>query len=332
MTTGPFVTEMDQPPDRPATLPAALFPLEGAAAVAVEEPEIAAPPPPALPPGRSNPGRVGIRLLGAALLGLLGLAGALAVERLVADLLADPGWLGAMALVLVALGGAGTALWVGWEIVALRRLGQVDAMRSLARAAAGGDAKAADQVVAAYRRLHPDGVARVSDAMADRVDTEDVVPLLEIHVQRDIDARSRAVITATAKRTAMVTAISPFVLLDLAATAGLNIRMVRRISEIQGNRPGFLATLSLLRRVAASLILAGGVEALDQQIGDFLGAGLLRSLGRRAGEGLVNGMMTVRIGVAATKQCRPLPYLRDAPPTVLATAREVFGTAAKPPG
>jgi len=40
----------------------------------------------------------------------------------------------------------------------------------------------------------------------------------------------------------------------------------------------------------------------------ILGGSILGKLSRRFGEGLVNGALTARVGVAAMEVCRPLPF------------------------
>ncbi|HBT70117.1 MAG TPA: TIGR01620 family protein, partial [Agrobacterium sp.] len=39
-----------------------------------------------------------------------------------------------------------------------------------------------------------------------------------------------------------------------------------------------------------------------------LGHGLASKLSARLGEGVINGLMTARIGIAAMDLCRPLPF------------------------
>jgi putative membrane protein len=40
----------------------------------------------------------------------------------------------------------------------------------------------------------------------------------------------------------------------------------------------------------------------------ILGGSILGKLSRRFGEGVVNGALTARVGVAAIEVCRPLPF------------------------
>ncbi len=324
MSRDPFIVPLPEEGARPAP-PPSVVPLDNVEARPVDED---APPPAEAPLGpRRRWGRLGLRLLVGALFGLLVIAlGDWAVGT-AARLMASDSWFGWVAVTLVAIGGVGFMLWCGWEIVALRKLGRVDAIRSLARTALGGDRAAAAAVIAEMRRLRAGDTTlfRRLEAEEDAVrDPADLLAMLESTVQRPVDAACRAAIAATARRTALITAISPFALLDMVATMALNLRMIRRVAEIQAGRPGLFATLALIRRTVAALLIAGGVEAIDDYVGAFAGSGLVRSLGKRAGEGAINGLMTIRIGIAAMRVCRPLPYLRDKPPGMMAVARDVF--------
>ena len=87
-----------------------------------------------------------------------------------------------------------------------------------------------------------------------------------------------------------------------------NVRMVRRIAEIYGAHAGFFGSWRLLRMVAAHLLATGLVAVGDDMIGSVAGGHLLARLSRRFGEGVVNGALTARVGIAAMEVCRPLPF------------------------
>ena len=46
----------------------------------------------------------------------------------------------------------------------------------------------------------------------------------------------------------------------------------------------------------------------DDLIHSVAGGGLLSKISRRVGEGVINGALTARVGVAAIEVCRPLPF------------------------
>ena len=51
------------------------------------------------------------------------------------------------------------------------------------------------------------------------------------------------------------------------------------------------------------------------------------------GEGVLNGLMTARFGLAAIAVCRPLPFLREEPPRLGDVAGELLTSAgAEAPG
>ena len=58
------------------------------------------------------------------------------------------------------------------------------------------------------------------------------------------------------------------------------------------------------------------MAAGDDLIHTMAGGGILAKLSRRFGEGLVNGALTARVGIAAMEVCRPLPFLSQPRPKV----------------
>ena len=91
-----------------------------------------------------------------------------------------------------------------------------------------------------------------------------------------------------------------------------NVRMVRRIAEVYGAHAGFFGSWRLLRMVATHLLATGAVAVGDDLIGSVAGGHVLARISRRFGEGVVNGALTARVGIAAMDVCRPLPFARAA--------------------
>ncbi|HHX90382.1 MAG TPA: DUF697 domain-containing protein, partial [Paracoccus sp.] len=73
-------------------------------------------------------------------------------------------------------------------------------------------------------------------------------------------------------------------------------------------RPGTLGFLRLARNVIAHLAITGALAAGDEFVHQMVGQGLAARLSAKLGEGIVNGMMTARIGIAAMETSRPLPF------------------------
>ena len=64
----------------------------------------------------------------------------------------------------------------------------------------------------------------------------------------------------------------------------------------------------LTRAVMAHLVATGAVAVGDDMLEPLLGGSILGKLSRRFGEGVVNGALTARVGVAAIEVCRPLAF------------------------
>ena len=72
--------------------------------------------------------------------------------------------------------------------------------------------------------------------------------------------------------------------------------------------PGTLGFFRLARGVLAHLAVTGVIAAGDDFVHQVVGQGLAARLSAKLGEGVVNGMMTARIGIAAMETARPLPF------------------------
>lgn len=263
------------------------------------------------------------RLFGAALLALAGFWATLAAWDFAAGLLARSPVLGGIAAALLALVLGGLVLLALRELAALARLRRVDGLRRAAEAAlAGADLGAARQVAARLGRLYAgrrelaSGRARLARPGPEVFDAEGLLGLAEAELLAPLDAAARAEVEAAARMVATVTALVPLALADVAAALTANLRMIRRIAEIYGGRAGLVGGWRLTRAVLAHLVATGALAAGDDLIGSVAGGGLIGKLSRRFGEGVVNGALTARIGVAAIEVCRPLPFVAARRPGV----------------
>ena len=64
------------------------------------------------------------------------------------------------------------------------------------------------------------------------------------------------------------------------------------------------------------MVATGAVAVGDDMLEPILGGTVLAKLSRRFGEGLVNGALTARVGVAAMEVCRPMPFSDGRKPKV----------------
>jgi putative membrane protein len=74
--------------------------------------------------------------------------------------------------------------------------------------------------------------------------------------------------------------------------------------------------IRLMREVIAHLALTGGMAAGDSLIQQVLGHGIAAKVSVRLGEGVLNGLLTARLGLAAIEVTRPLPFAALPPPTL----------------
>ena len=278
---------------------------------ATPDPVLEPPPPAVAAPRRSWPMRIFLAAAGL----LVTMAVGLWTDALIRSLFERADWLGWVAVALAAAAVAALLVIILRETIALRRLGSIERIREAAESAIrSNDAKAARAVVSEVSTLvaaNPETAAgrRAMAALdGDIVDGANYVRVAEAELLGPLDAKARTLVLDAAKRVSVVTAVSPRALVDLSYVVFESARLVRRIAELYGARPGKLGFFRLARAVIAHLAVTGAIAAGDEAIQQVVGQGLAARISSRLGEGVVNGAMTARIGIAAIETVRPLPF------------------------
>ena len=201
------------------------------------------------------------------------------------------------------------------EMAAFGRLSRLDGLRHSATEALAHDdlnaaREATDRLVRLYKGREDTrwGRERLAELRGDQLDATGLLGVAEAELLASLDIAAQCEVEAAARQVATVTALVPLALADVAAALTSNLRMIRRIAEIYGGRSGFFGSWRLTRAVLSHLVATGAVAVGDDMLEPILGGSLLGKLSRRFGEGLVNGALTARVGVAAMEVCRPLPF------------------------
>lgn len=247
----------------------------------------------------------------------------LAADRLIRDLFAANPWLGWVGLGVLGAFIVAILALAAREIFALRRLRVLDALREdAARATADNDQHRARRLVDDLTGIYagrPD-LARARQSLAEHVphlfDGHEIVALAERSLMAPLDARAKTLTAASARRVALVTAVSPRALVDIAFVIYESVRLAGAIAGLYGARPGFFGFWRLTGSVLAHLAVTGGLVLTDGIVEQLVGQGLAAKLSARLGEGVVNGLMTVRVGIAAMRVVRPLPFETQPQPVV----------------
>ncbi|RWL91571.1 MAG: TIGR01620 family protein [Mesorhizobium sp.] len=279
-----------------------------------DEPDIetAAPPPATAPRERSLLARLFFGALGV----LVSLAVGLWADQLIRDLFARAEWLGWLAAGMAGIALLSLLVILIREFLAIARLAVVEKMQKRALdAVARDDPKAARALVdelSAFVAAKPETAAgrrSLAELRGEIIDGANLVRLAETEILEPLDARAKIMILEAAKRVSLITAVSPRALVDVAYVVFEAGRLIRRMSELYGGRPGTLGFFRLARGVLAHLAVTGSIAVGDSFVQQIVGHGLAAKLSAKLGEGVVNGMMTARIGIAAMETARPLPFI-----------------------
>ena len=270
-------------------------------------------------------------LFWSALGGLVALAIGLGVTQLIENLFDRSralGWLGAT---LAALAGLAFAAIVLREALGLWRLGSIEKLRRRGAQTLLSDDRTAGRAVVRDMLALAGGMPRLARARArleghleDIIDGADLVRLAERELMEPLDRDARRIVSDAAKRVSLVTAVSPRAAVDMLFVLVSALTVVRRLAYLYGGRPGTLGVMRLMREVVAHLALTGGMAAGDSLIQQVLGHGIAAKVSVRLGEGVLNGLLTARLGLAAIEVTRPLPFATLPAPTLSDVAGDLL--------
>ncbi|KIZ40893.1 MULTISPECIES: TIGR01620 family protein [Rhodopseudomonas] len=247
--------------------------------------------------------------------GLVSLAFWLWVSRLIGDLFAQSQTLGTIGFVLAALAGGSLAVIIGREAYGLIRLAKIEQLHARAATVLLTDNRAEGRAIIRellkLEHTNPQlarARATLTKHIDDIIDGADLIRLAERELLTPLDQEARALISKAAQRVSLVTAISPKALIDVVFVLIATVRLVGQLARLYGGRPGAIGMIKLMRQTISHLAITGGIAIGDSVVQQLVGHGLAAKLSSKLGEGMLNGMLTARLGLAAIDLTRPLPF------------------------
>ncbi|MEQ6916710.1 TIGR01620 family protein [Halomonas aquatica] len=260
--------------------------------------------------------------------GSLGL-GALEAGRILYAASLGGDWLagGWSLLLLLALGLGGSA--VLRELWHLRRLTRHARLRDQLAALPEATPTQARSLAQQLRRDlaldddHPHWQAFLA-AREPHHDGREVRALLDHHLLAPRDRAARRLISRMSGETAVMVAVSPLTLVDMALVAWRHLAMVDRLCRLYGLKLGYAARLRLLRSVLYQMAFAGASEIAGDASMEMLSTNLAGKLSTQAAQGLGIGLMGARLGLRTQHLARPLAFSEGEAPRMADLRRDLW--------
>ncbi len=263
--------------------------------------------------------------------GLTLMGAGLGVYNLIADLFSRSAGLGYTGAVLAAVAALALAVIIGREAFGLARLATIEKLHARAQAVLASDDRDGSRAVVRDLLALSKETPRLAHARAtleshvgDIIDGADMIRLAERELMTPLDREARRLVSTAAQRVSVVTAVSPRALVDILFVFAVALRLVRQLALLYGGRPGTLGMIGLMKQVLSHLVVTGGMAASDSLVQQVLGHGVAAKLSSRLGEGVLNGLLTARLGLAAIEVTRPLPFTALPQPALTDLAKDLL--------
>ncbi|OPY95520.1 hypothetical protein A5906_08005 [Bradyrhizobium sacchari] len=270
-------------------------------------------------------------LLWSGLAGLTLLGTGLGVVHLIEDLFARSETLGFVGLSFAFVTALALAVVIGREAFGLARLATIEKLHQRAAAVLASDDRKESRVIVQdlLKIAHQNpqlarARATLESHAGEIIDGADMIRLAERELMSPLDAEARRLVSSAAQKVSIVTAVSPRAAIDVLFVFVAALRLIRQLAYLYGGRPGALGMIRLLRHVIAHLAITGGMAASDSLVQQMLGHGIAAKLSQRLGEGVLNGLLTARLGLAAIDVTRPLPFAALPPPKLSDLATDLL--------
>ncbi|OEF03909.1 YcjF family protein [Vibrio genomosp. F10] len=156
----------------------------------------------------------------------------------------------------------------------------------------------------------------------------EVIELYESIVVKQFDQKAAQIVTKHACESAVLVAVSPLALADMALVAWRNLKMIDSLAALYGVELGYWSRLSLFKMVLINMAAAGASELAVDASMDLLSMDLAGKLSARAGQGIGVGILSARVGLKAIALLRPMAWHKENALTLSTIRKQIVSKVA----
>lgn len=120
------------------------------------------------------------------------------------------------------------------------------------------------------------------------------------------DKLAQQLIYNFASQNAVATSLSPFATIDMLIMFNRCLALLDRLTQLYGIELNYLQRIKFIKQIFNLTLIAGASEAVSDMSIEILTSGIVTTLSKKAGQGLLMGLLTARLGFKVVEVLRPL--------------------------
>ncbi len=212
---------------------------------------------------------------------------------------------------------AWASLGIFREFNKLRQLKNIENQRRVAeRISKSMQVGEADKVIASIdlKNVESMTLQRFQDSLSLELNDAEKLHLFDEIILKEQDEKAKKIVHKYAAESALLLAVSPFAMLDMALVLLRNQRMLTELAQCYGIDLGYASRVKLIKGIIGNVLFAGSAELLTDIGSQLLSLELTGRLSAKLGQGLAGGLLTARLGYQAMSLCRPISFSADNKP------------------
>ncbi|NVK22383.1 MAG: TIGR01620 family protein [Kangiellaceae bacterium] len=152
----------------------------------------------------------------------------------------------------------------------------------------------------------------------------ELIQIYSNSVLAGLDKMALDIISKHASEAAVMVALSPLAIADMALVAWRSSKMIQELSRLYGCPQTAFGRIDMTKQVFKNMMLAGASELVAEAGVEMLGKTLTASVSTKVAQGIGIGVLISRMGIQTMSLCRPIEFTEQNKPRLSHLRKAIY--------